>query len=229
MDLSKLPRLSQTPPPPPGHNPDAPPEPPVKGPNAPGFPVVPVGQAPETGQVVAPMLYCRCGAQLPPGMRFCSNCGASFAEATSDARADRPVGMGAEAWISIALGVILLFLSPRFWQWHLRRASFTWTSNDAAGNPLPYPQTAFYLADLGLAAFAVVMIVEGIVLLLPRRAVVIIAGLVLTAAAVVINIFALTKTYGVIGFQILNALAVAFGIYMAIFQVTLLQVLRGRR
>src|SRR5688500_7991464 len=114
MDLSKLPRLSQTPPPPPGQNPDAPPEPPIGSQH--GFPVIPTGgQAAAPGAptpVASATLFCRCGAQLAPGMRYCSNCGADMAEALEYRPAGRGMGMGPEAWISIALGVILLLATP---------------------------------------------------------------------------------------------------------------------
>src|SRR5688572_31525345 len=115
MDLSKLPRLSQTPPPPPGQNPDAPPEPPIGSQH--GFPVIPTGGQP-AGPQAAPAavgvpLYCRCGAQLAPGMRFCSNCGAAFAEATGSRRAgDYVGGFWIEAFLSVGIGVFLLVMAP---------------------------------------------------------------------------------------------------------------------
>jgi hypothetical protein len=231
MDLSKLPRLSQTPPPPEGHNPDAPPEPPVHPSEARGFPVTPVG-SPQTPAGAAP-LYCRCGAQLAPGTKFCSNCGANLAESLDYRPAGRgaSMAMGPEAWISIALGVILLLATPaapRLWHWHTNQAGFgnKYSFSDAAGNPLAYTQTVFYVLDWGMAAFAVVLILEGIVLILARSRVVVMIGLGLTLAVVALNIYGVAKAYPVIGFQIFNAVAVAFGIYMAFFQFALLRGLR---
>jgi hypothetical protein len=138
------------------------------------------------------------------------------------------VGVGAEVWISVALGVILIFLAPRIWQYYFAPGKFTWTFNDPAGNPLPYTKTEFFWADLGLAAFAVVLVVEGLALLLARKAVVVTAALALTVLATVLNLYVLGRTYGAVGFQIMNALAAAFGVYIAIYQYSLLQALRHR-
>jgi len=234
MDLSKLPRLSQTPAPPAGHNPDAPPEPPVNPAEARGFPVAPVGSPPPGAG--AP-LYCRCGAQLAAGTRFCSNCGANFAEAIGDPRAHRGGGgglaMGPEAWISIALGVILLLATssaPRLWQWHTNQAAFgnKYSFNDAAGNPLTYTQTVFYVMDWGIAAFALILVVEGVVLILARSRIMVMIGLGLTVAVVGLNIYATAKAVPIVGFAgaLFNVVAVAFGIYMAFFQWALLRGLR---
>ena len=80
-------------------------------------------------------------------------------------------GSGGEIWLSIALGLILLFMSPRFLQYVISRSTFPqkWKFNDAQGNPLTYTQTVFFWGDLALMLFAVVLIVEGIVLALGRR------------------------------------------------------------
>src|SRR5262249_33944831 len=71
---------------------------------------------------------------------------------------------GPEAWISIAVGVILMLMSPRLFQYLCSRGNFTWTFNDAQGNALAYPQTVFFWGDLALASFALVLVFEGLVL-----------------------------------------------------------------
>src|SRR5688572_25536735 len=67
---------------------------------------------------------------------------------------------GAEAWLSIAIGVIILLIDTnrRFLQYYLARSSFTWTFSDAAGAPLPYPQTIFFWGDFAMVAFGLVLI-----------------------------------------------------------------------
>jgi hypothetical protein len=207
MDLSKLPKLSQTPPPP-AHD---------------------TSVDPASGKVE---LFCRCGAAITPGTKFCSNCGASYAEATGgieyrSAPVGPPqVGMGAEAFISIAMGIILLLMAPRAWQWYLSRATFATNYNftDGKGNPMAYTDTAFYWADLGILVFSIVLIFEGILMLLSKFKPLIMIGLVFTVLAVGLNLWVVAKTYGVIGFQILNALAAAFAVYIAIYQIALLKV-----
>src|SRR4051812_25670411 len=95
MDLSKLPKLSQTPPP--ADN------------AAPVSTDVAMGTAPAKVE-----LYCRCGAPITPGTNFCSNCGANYYEATSAPTGpqSRHAGMWFEAMISIAFGLFLIMVSP---------------------------------------------------------------------------------------------------------------------
>lgn len=201
MDISKLPKLSSTPPP----------------------PTTDPAVDPTSGKIE---LFCRCGAAITPGTKFCSNCGASYAEATgTPTRRSDPgpqIGMGAEAFISIAIGVILLFMSQNTWRWYFARSTFTATFTDR-GNPIAYPDTAFYWADLGVFVFAIVLIVEGILMFFSRIKPLIAIGLLLSVLAVGLNIWVLAKTFTPIGFQILNALAAAFCCYIAVYQIALLK------
>jgi hypothetical protein len=137
---------------------------------------------------------------------------------------------GPEAWISIAVGLILLLMSPRIWQYLLHRvagSSFTWTFNDAAGNPLTYPQTVFFWGDIALALFAIVLVVEGLVIGFARWRGAVAAALALTILATVLNlgyvVWMMQQGYGL---QIMPALAAAFGVYIAMYQKKLLDSLR---
>jgi hypothetical protein len=214
MDLSKLPKLSQTPAPP--DNASVSHE---------------VTDASSTGGAAPKVeLYCRCGAPITPGTNFCSHCGANYLEATGsrvhnyrDREADLGGGSGPEAWITIAIAVILIFLSPRIWQYYLMPSKFTWTFNDAQGAPLPYPNTEFYWSDLGVAAFCAVMILEAVVMLFIRKAPLLMVVLGLTVLTALLNVYVLMRTFNILGFQILNALAVAFTIYIAFYQFALLK------
>lgn len=212
MDLSKLPKLSQTP---------APPD------NA--APVSP-GDASAAGGPAKVELFCRCGAPITPGTNFCSHCGANYYEAVGGGRRGAPRGrddsgaiIGAEAWMSIAIGAILLFVFRRAIDYLLNPAAVdaSWTFTDPAGNPLTYRQTGFYWADLAAAAFAAAMVVEGIVTLLFRRAGVMLVAFIATVVALLLNVFGMIRVAQVHGgnnIQIINLFAIAFGGYIAFYQ-----------
>jgi hypothetical protein len=51
-----------------------------------------------------------------------------------------------------------------------------------------------------------------------RRKGVVLAALVLTAIAVVVNLWAIVYTTGIIGFPIMSAIAVAYGVYILMSQ-----------
>jgi hypothetical protein len=202
MDISKLPRMSETskhaPPPPP------PPPPPTTTttPQQPASPVVNANQTqhePRDG--------------IPPARYAYDNIPSS----------------GAEAWISIAVGVILTLMAPRIWQYTLSQlfgTSFTWTFSDAAGNPLPYTKSVFFWGDLAMALFAVVLVVEGVALGFARRRVLVAIALVLTVLTTLFNLgYIAWMMQGGYGLQIMSALAVAFGVYIAIYQKRMLALL----
>ena len=142
----------------------------------------------------------------------------------------RDEGVGADAWISIAIGVILLLMNSRFWQYFLFRSRFTWTFNDAQGNPLEYPQTVFFWGDAAMFAFAIVLIVEGLVLAFARRPAMIAVALSLTVLATVLNLGYVVMMMGQgFGLQFMSALAVAFGVYIAMSQWRMLTQMRAAR
>lgn len=188
MDMSKLPRLSQT------NKDDAPT--PIPG----GAPPPPM---PSPDRNV-------------PDYQPRDRVGAAYAP-----------GIGAEVWISIAVGVILLLMSSRFWQYVFNRANFTWTFSDPQGNPLTYPQTVFFWGDLAMVAFGFVLVAEGIVLALARRPMVIAAALVFTVLATMLNLaYLIVMMQRGYGLQLISAFAVAFGVYIAMSQWSLLGALR---
>lgn len=185
MDMSKLPRLSQT-------NKDDAPE--------------PIAGQPTTA---------------PPPSRE-----AREIADHADPRAYEP-GVGAEVWISIAVGAILLFMSGRFWQYVFNRANFTWTFSDPQGNPITYPQTVFFWGDMAMVAFGFVLVVEGIVLAFARKRALMMAAFAFTVAATALNAayLAMMMTGGY-GFQLMSAFAVAFGVYIAMSQWAMLKASR---
>jgi hypothetical protein len=137
---------------------------------------------------------------------------------------------GAEAWISIAVGVILLLMSPRLLQYvssQLFGTQFTWTFSDHTGQPISYTQSVYLWGDLALTLFALVLIVEGILLAWVRRPAVVLAAMVLTILVTLFNLIYLVMMLPNYGLQIMSAFAVAFGVYIALHQWRMAQTLRA--
>lgn len=136
---------------------------------------------------------------------------------------------GAEAWLSIAIGVIILLIDTnrRLLHYYLARSSFTWTFSDSAGAPLPYPKTIFFWGDFAMVAFGLVLIIEGLVLgFAPRRGLIAMA-FALTVAATLLNFgYIAFMISGGYGFQIPSALAVVFGLYISSYEWRLLRAMR---
>ena len=182
MDLSKLPRMSQTPAPPPSADDPGAPPPPIPTATAANLPDY--GYEPSTGPL-------------------------------------------AEAWISLAIGVILLLMFFRPIEYLLTsKQSFEqkYTFSDANG-PLTYPQTVFFFGDVAIVSFAFVLIIDGLILF-TRKPRLIAAALVFTVITVLLNLAYVVRMMNGYGLQFASALAVAFGVYIAIFQWKLLQSLR---
>ena len=177
MDLSKLPRLSNTPTPPPDPASPSPAEP------AP----TPVENIP---------------AQRPP-----------------------VPGTGAEAWISLAVGALLLLIFPRFLQWASSRLFHTHFNEflDPSGKVVPYTTLPEFWSDLGPTLFALVLIVDGLILAFARRPAAVWAAFLFNLAATAFNLIWLLYSFNRYGLPIISAMAVAFGIYIAIFQWGLIQ------
>ena len=190
MDMSKLPRMSQTPPPPPEV----------------ADPLADAGRA-------AP------GVAPAPQSAYRQELG----------YASEPAASLAEAWISIAIGLILMFVSTagRFLE-YLTSSNFSWNFTDPSGAPLPYRQTVFFWGDVAIFAFALLLIIDGI-LVFTRKPVLVGIAFGFTVITVLMNFIYLVRMMNGYGFQLWSALAVAFGVYIAIFQWKLLQSLRMAR
>ena len=204
MDLSKLPKLSQTQQAAPADSNDA-------------SASTPAPQTPHCLQ---------CGLPLRAGAKFCDACGAVVRRADAGGGG---LGNGADAWLSIALGVILLIMSPRLIQYVLSPTTFPtkWSISDETGAPMPYTKSVFFWGDIAIVSFALVLIVEGIVFAFGRRAAVVSMAFGLTCAATLLNliyvIVMIQKGYGA---QIFSILAVAFGVYIAMQQYISLKMVR---
>jgi multisubunit Na+/H+ antiporter MnhB subunit len=142
-------------------------------------------------------------------------------------------GRGPEAWISIGVGLIFLFAFPHFTQWLVHTVFHTKTVpsflpiTDENNVEIPYQKSIFFMSDLCVAIFTYALIVEGITLLLAKRPIVVAFALLVTAAAVLLNLYYLIQSFGD-GFPMVSAIAVVFGGYMLWYQWRLLQMMRGR-
>jgi hypothetical protein len=179
MDVSKLPRLSKTDPPPPA----APASPP---------------SSPADGRERVIVEYRVVHDALPAGP---------------------------EAWISGIAALLLLLLFPRMLQFVFHKlfgSAFTWTFTDPQGGPLTYTQTIFFWGDLVITVFAIVLLLDAIVLLWGRSKIVVAGALALTVAATLGNLVYLLATFNQ-GVAIMSAVAVAYGGFIIIHEWRLLK------
>ena len=178
MDMSKLPRLSQSPAPPLNDVSEAPP-----GDADPG-----VAPGPPAGYAL------------------------------------EPAGYGGDAWLSIAIGALLLLVFHRLIQYlaHVIFGTYFAPYEMPDGTQVSYLSTLDFWSDLGITAFALVLIVEGLALAVSRRRAVVAAALGLTVLATLYNLGYLVATLNH-GVALMSALAVIFGLYIASQQWNLLK------
>ena len=153
-----------------------------------------------------------------------------------------PLTVAAEAWISIGLGLLLLWFFPNTLK-YLSSKLFGTTFAPFANPTRPFPARCNFIlytdgtqifyrdlitfwSDAAITAFALVLILDGIVLAWIRRPAVLMLTFCLTVAAVLGNLFYLIKTFDQ-GLPIVSALAVIIGGYIAMTQWARLQTLRG--
>jgi hypothetical protein len=137
---------------------------------------------------------------------------------------------GGEIWISILIGIVFIYLGARPLEYLFTRShpeKFTWTFDDGNGNALNYPQTIFFLPDLGVCALGIVLIFDGLQMLLARSVKFAIGALILTAAVTLLNVVALAVEFqNGSGFQLLTFLSIILGGYTAIYQTNAVRQLR---
>lgn len=188
MDISKLPRLSQT-------------------------PATSSAQAEDPAEIPAtpaPGKFCTsCGSALAPGVRFCANCGTG---ASSDAPAVLPYStptvpsvtgsLGMHAFVALIVALIFLFVGKPFGQYlwaSMRHQPFptgvTWTSGPKAGQEVAYFELLNHtaLSDAGLFCFGVAMLVQALAMLLGtmwwrRRTAIVWLATILVGTAVLLNV-----------------------------------------
>jgi hypothetical protein len=226
MDLSKLPKLSQTPPS--ANNAQAPPD--------------ATGAAPAKVE-----LFCRCGAPITPGTNFCSHCGANYYEAVGGrgGRArdnyEGPGPLWIEAFLAIAVGLFLLMIAPGGIKYYSAVLSGrTYTPFQDPDSPDPNKRVDFvrfqdlqtgatidkkyrdmpnyFWSDTVVMAFALVLILEGVVLALVRRRPIILITAVLTVAVTLANLLYVCGTFSTYGIAPISTVAVIIGVLMAAYQ-----------
>ncbi len=198
---------------------------------------------PESGLPPQPTAYkhpikefcLECGAPLGDGNRFCWSCGA----AKDGGRRRAPAGKRREeiaadnaapsvpgewnamdALIGVGCGIIFLFFCPRLLQFVFHKlfgTSFAPFIDSQTGAVVGYTATTAFWSDLAVTAFALVMIVDGLLMCFMRRAVVVIVALGFTILTTAGNLlyFVLTLQQGI---AMMSVIAVVFGIITAAHQ-----------
>ncbi len=143
-------------------------------------------------------------------------------------RAAAPVS--AEVWFSIAIGLIIQLLNSRFWSFvssKLLGGEYTWTFSNADGSPITYTQSVFFQGDLAMVLFGLVLMLESLVLIFPHRRKIIMFVFALTCITTAMNLlYLINMMNGGYGLQIMPALAVLFGGYIAMYHWSMLKALR---
>jgi hypothetical protein len=225
MDVSKLPRLSQTTAPPP-----ADPSPTTSTAPAAGFPVVPVAAFPQ-------QIFCNnCGAGNTAGSRYCSGCGAELAPPaavlsyTPETLASP--GIGAEVWLSAIIGIVLMLYAHTFASWAITtitgntfHTNVNWTAGPKAGQEATYWELEGFTAlqDMAIFLFGLAMVLEAAVLAVIHSRVrskrpLLVAAILITFLATALNLVVAGKLFAIGVLPLLSILAVGFGGYIAAYE-----------
>ena len=128
-------------------------------------------------------------------------------------------------------GLILIFMCPPplpdTFSTSQSRQTFTWTFSDANGQSDGVSATAFFLPDVGVVAFGIILMLDGLLLVFARSAALCVGDAWPHRHGDAAESIALGTSMNEIGFQILPALAVAFGGYMVVYQWRLVQMHRA--
>lgn len=145
----------------------------------------------------------------------------------------REMAVGAEIWICFALGALLMFLCSQPIEYVLtlnHPERFSGAVTDPNGNPISYPSSEFFLPQLGVCVFGVVLILDGLQMMFARSFKFAVVALGITLAGTLLNIAAQISSFkNGTGVQILCFLAVIIGGYTAIYQWNAVKMLRALR
>lgn len=133
---------------------------------------------------------------------------------TSSERPAASAIAGMDGFISLAVGAALLYLNPRFVQWVSHRLFNTPFSPFLLdGREVPYREVPQFWLDLGVSAFAVAMLFEGLMVLTLRRfAAALWAAIVVHLLSTLLNAAVLAIRPGG-GFPLVSAIAVLVGLW----------------
>ena len=132
-----------------------------------------------------------------------------------------PISAGPEAWFSIIMGLIVILMQQNLVKHLLSFIGGTPPAPFSDGmRTLSYQQTPFLMHDIGIALFGLGLITEGAVLLFVRKPLLIAMSTALMVVATVWNLVTVARFYAMptYGLQIIPALAVAFGVFVALYQ-----------
>ncbi|MFN4241926.1 MAG: hypothetical protein ACK4PI_01665 [Tepidisphaerales bacterium] len=133
---------------------------------------------------------------------------------TSSERPASAAIAGMDGFISLAVGAALLYLNPRFLQWVSHRLFDTPFSPFLLdGREVPYREVPQFWLDLGVSAFALAMVFEGLMVLTLRRfAVALWAAVAVHLLSTLLNVAVLAIRPGG-GFPLVSAVAVLVGLW----------------
>jgi hypothetical protein len=140
-----------------------------------------------------------------------------------------PAGQPGDAWLAIAIGVIILLLQRNLLLWFgsfFGRPGPVPYTELATGKVLQYVETIYFFHDLGLGLFALSMILEGFILLQHRRVWLICISMGFTGFAALWNAATVVRFFATLGLQWMPALAFVFGVYSI---MTLVGIIRENR
>jgi hypothetical protein len=227
MDISKLPRLSQT-----------------SQPAEAGTPAdAPLGTPVATTPPASATTWCaRCNAPNPAGTRYCGNCGAELYGGGSPGAfappADVQPGVGAEVWISAIVGVVMMLIGMNFAKWavaalsgHAYQTNVTWQVGERAGQMVEYWDLEGFTAlqDAAFFLFGLAMLLEAVVVLLSvhsrmgAKKPLLLFALAITLAATALNLLVSVKLFAIGLIPLMSLLAVGFGGYIAAYEWRLYQ------
>jgi hypothetical protein len=160
--------------------------------------------------------------------------------------------MGIEGWISIGVGLFLMFMAPmgfQYWSAKLTGRTFApydhpenvgekvdftrWKDlNTGAMTDIHYHQTPAFWSDSAVALFALVLILDGVVIAFLRKRAIVAVTFALTLASTLFNlgwvVYSMSKkAEDGYGFPPISFLAVLFGGFMCFHQWQLLQWLKA--
>jgi hypothetical protein len=131
---------------------------------------------------------------------------------------------GPEAWISFAMGALFLLMNHRFLQFLVSPHKFVQDNPvQTLNGEIKYTDSYLFWSDLAITAFGLVLILDAFVLLKFRSKPLIAAALAITALTIAGNLFYLIWSYNSYGLAAFSAIAVGYGVYIAIFQWRMLQ------
>jgi hypothetical protein len=151
------------------------------------------------------------------------------------------VGVGAEVWLSLVIGLILMMVGWTFARWALAtltgqtfHTNVTWTAGPKAGQEVAYFELQGFTAwtEAGLFLFGLAMVLEAAMLTvvfsrMGGKVALTSVALLVTFLATALNLVVAVRLLGVGITPLMSALAVAFGGYMVMYEWRLLQQIRA--